>query len=211
MSFSGGPTVHIIDGDSSFGRELVPLVESVGLRATHHTSGWGFLNKYEELSPLGCVALNVRLPGVSGLDILRRLRDSGSYAATIAMSDNPDVEVVIAAFKNGASEFLVKPVRDHEFLEAVQEGTGLYERRLNHHAERDAFLAKVTALTTRRKEVLSLMLAGKTNRQISKALGISEKTVESHRAGVFSELLPGSFAQLVQDATRSGLKEFLRR
>ena len=146
VSDLGGPTVHIIDRDDSFRDELVTLVQSVGLHTSHHASGKDLLDTLEELSPLGCVVLNVRLPGVSGLEVLRTLRDSGAEIPTIAMSDDTDVELVVEAFRHGATDFLGKPFSDYEFLEAVQDGVALYQQRLNRHRERDAFLAKIARL-----------------------------------------------------------------
>ena len=211
MSTLSRQTVHVIEGDKTLRDQLVVLIESVELRAAPHKSGWDFLDKLDELSPIGCVALNVQLPGVSGLEVLRALRENGTDEVAIAMSDGSDVAAVVEAFNNGAHHFLARPFSNNEFLDLVQRGLRLYTQRQNQHKDRDAFWDKIAALSPRRKASLSLTLAGTSNIQTAEILGISVRTVEAHRMAIYRELQIRHFSQLVVDATRYKAKEFLRR
>ena len=200
------PTVTIIDDDDSVRRALNRLLTASGYGVRTYASATEFLDDTSSDVPgPGCLLLDVRLPGLGGLELLTALKKSGIERAVVFMTGHGDVLTGVKAMKNGAVDFLLKPFSDEELLDAVgraviREGnlraTQLEVRELNHRASR---------LTRREREVCFLVVSGRLNKQIAAALGTTEKTVKVHRSRVMAKMQAHSLAELVR------FVEFLKR
>ena len=210
MPVSNGPKVHIVEDDAATRSALVSLVDSVGLQAVPYGSGRNFIDGHDRHS-MGCIALDVRLPGISGLEILRTLGRRGSKLPPFVMSAYADPEMVVEAFKLGAVDFLPKPFPEQAFLNAVQWCLEIFDEQARRRQQHHEFYEKLETLTTREKQVFLHALSGTTNLQTSLSLGISVKTVEAHRASLRKKLQAPSFAQLVRIATLTDAKSVLKR
>lgn len=195
------PMVYVIDDEALIRDGIQSLIRSIGLRATVFASAAEFLQAKKPEGP-GCLVLDVRMPGQSGLDLQRQLNEAGIAVPIIFLTGHADVPMTVRAMKDGAVEFLTKPVRSQELLDAVQKAI---ERDRELRKERAA-LAEIRehfdALTPRETEVLELVVAGLLNKQIADQLGMSELTVKTHRARVMEKTKADSLAHLVRMAER---------
>jgi len=189
--------VHIVDDDPVIRRLLGGIVEAGGWRAEVHDSAEGFLAAFRADWP-GCVLLDMRMPGMNGLDCLREMKKRETLLPVIMVTAHADVELAVQAMKDGALDFLEKPVAVPRVLEVVR---GAVERSLAEfgvrriRAKREVRLA---SLTPRERQVLDRIARGEINKSVAKRLGISEKTVEVHRARVMSKLDAKSLAELIR-------------
>lgn len=202
--------VYVIDDDQSIREALSSLLWTVGLEVHAFPSTRDFLEAKRPDAP-SCLVLDVRLPGVSGLDFQSELNNSKISFPIIFISGHGDIPMTVRAIKAGAIEFLTKPFREQELLDAVQ--TGIQQDRLRR--QQDAGMAglkeRFESLTTREREVMALVVTGRMNKQIAADLGLSEITVKVHRGNVMHKMGAKSLADLVRMADRLGLSAATRR
>jgi FixJ family two-component response regulator len=173
------------------------LIGTVGLRVQPWADPREFISGFDR-SSIGAIVLDVRMPGISGLSVLETLVAQGVDQPVIMLTGHGTVEMCRRAFKSGAAEFLEKPVDDQQLLDALQKAVAQHVRtRERDRADRDA-RERFAQLSEREREVLGLIVAGLTNKEIGRALGVSPRTVETHRANVFSKLDAESLAQLIR-------------
>jgi FixJ family two-component response regulator len=195
------PTVFIIDDDRGMRQAIQDLVESVGLRAESFASGQEFLSSKNTNGP-SCLVLDVRLPQMSGLDFQRRLAETGVQIPIIFITAHGDVPMSVKALKSGAVEFLTKPFRDQDLLDAIQQALQRDSAARAEQAKIIDLQERYQALTAREREIMTLVVSGMLNKQIASEIGASEATVKIHRGHVMQKMQAGSVADLVRMADK---------
>jgi FixJ family two-component response regulator len=195
------PTVFIIDDDRGMRQSIQDLVESVGLRAESFATGEEFLKRKRTSDP-SCLVLDVRLPQMSGLDFQRRLAETGMQIPIIFVTAHGDVPMSVKALKSGAVEFLTKPFRDQDLLDAIQQALQRDRADREQQAETDDLQGRYRTLTAREREVMALVVSGLLNKQIASDIGASEATVKIHRGHVMQKMQAGSIVDLVRMADK---------
>ena len=191
------PLIHLIDDDAAVRDSLALLIGTVGLRVQTWADPMVFIDGFDRQG-IGAIVLDVRMPGISGLTVLDTLAAQGVDQPVIMLTGHGTVEMCRRAFKSGAAEFLEKPVNDEQLLEALQNAVRQHVRsRERHQADRRA-RERYAHLSEREREVLGLIVAGLTNKEIGRALDLSPRTVETHRANLFAKLEAESLAQLIR-------------
>ena len=188
--------VYIVDDDSEVRAALRYLIESVGLTAIEFGDGQSFLDSYDDHRP-ACFVFDMRMPGLSGLDLLDIVKEKGIDAPIIMLTGFGDVASASRAFKAGVVDFLEKPFNNQEMLDRIQHCLDTDKQHREAEAEKAQIQAKLNKLTPREMEVLDLVAAGQTNKQISHSIGIALKTVEIHRAHVMEKLNANNAVDLV--------------
>ena len=196
------PTVFIVDDDASVRDSLEYLLRSVGLGAKKFASATEFLEVYDPGSP-GCLVLDVRMPGMSGLELQEELEERGSTLPIVFVTAHGDVPMAVHAVKAGAVDFLIKPFRDQELLDKVQQALQEDAKVREKLQDRGAVADRIASLTPREREVMKMVVDGKANKVIAIDLGISQRTVEIHRARMMEKMQVASVALLVQRVMRS--------
>ena len=191
------PTVHLIDDDQAVRDSLALLIGTVGLRVQPWGDPQAFLAQFDR-EAIGAIVLDVRMPGISGLAVLDTLVAQGVDQPVIMLTGHGTVDMCRRAFKAGAAEFLEKPVDDEALLEALQNAVRLHVRSRQRHQADRAARERHAQLSEREREVLGLIVEGLTNKEIARALGLSPRTVETHRANLFAKLQAPSLAQLIR-------------
>ncbi len=190
------PLIHLIDDDTAVRDGLALLIGTVGLRVQTWANPQEFMAQFDRDS-IGAIVLDVRMPGISGLAVLDQLITEGVDQPVIILTGHGTVELCRRAFKSGAAEFLEKPVDDQQLLDALQAAVQQHVRsRERNRDDRDA-RQRYAQLSEREREVLGLIVAGLTNKEIGRALDVSPRTVETHRANLFAKLDAKSLAQLI--------------
>ena len=197
MNPAAVPTVFIIDDDRGMRQSIQDLVESVGLRAESFATGEEFLKRKSTNDP-SCLVLDVRLPQMSGLDFQRRLTEIGSQIPIIFITAHGDIPMSVRALKSGAVEFLTKPFRDQDLLDAIQQALQRDHAERDRQAEIHDLQGRYHALTSREREVMALVVSGMLNKQIASEIGASEATVKIHRGNAMHKMQAGSVADLVR-------------
>jgi FixJ family two-component response regulator len=198
------PVVFVIDDDRSVREALESLLRSVGLKVQVFATTQDFLQSARPDAP-GCLVLDVRLPGLSGLDFQRELAKTDSSLPIIFITGHGDIPMTVRAIKAGAIEFLTKPFRDQELLDAVQLGIERDRARRGDAAAISVLKERLGTLTAREREILQLVVTGRPNKQLAAELGLSEITVKVHRASVLRKMQAKSLAELVRMVDRLGL------
>jgi FixJ family two-component response regulator len=191
------PLIHLVDDDEAVRDSLSLLIGTVGLRVQAWADPNVFVREFDRQG-IGAIVLDVRMPGISGLAVLDMLATQGVDQPIIMLTGHGTVEMCRRAFKSGAAEFLEKPVDDEALLEALQGAVRQHVRsRERNQADRHA-RERYAQLSEREREVLGLIVAGLTNKEIGRALDVSPRTVETHRANLFAKLQAESLAQLIR-------------
>jgi FixJ family two-component response regulator len=197
-------TVIVIDDDAGIRESISGLVRSVGLQAKLFASVDEFLNAGRPEGPT-CLVLDVRLPGRSGLDLQRELAAANIKPPIIFITGHGDISMSVTAMKGGAIEFLTKPFRDQDLLDAIQLGLARDRAWLEDEKSMAALRARFETLTSREREVMALVVAGRLNKQIAYEIGISEITVKVHRGQVMRKMQAASLPDLARMADRLNL------
>jgi len=199
------PTVvYLVDDDASVRKSLSRLISEAGYKVQAYASAREFLAREPAKGP-SCVVLDVRMPGVTGLDLQKTLTSAVHELPIIFITGHGDISMSVKAMKAGAVDFLTKPFAARDLLDAIQRAVAKDTRDLDTEARDDEILARVKLLTPRERQVFALVVTGMLNKQIAAELGIGEKTVKVHRARVMEKMRAGSVAALVRLADAAGI------
>ncbi|KAB7768763.1 response regulator transcription factor [Xanthomonas maliensis] len=198
------PVVYLIDDDASIRAALEDLFASVGLQVRSYASSAAFLAQPLAEAP-GCLVLDIRMPGQSGMEFHRRLREAGLALPTIFITGHGDIAMSVEAMKNGAIEFLTKPFRDQDLLDAINDGIARDHARRQAEAVLAELRARWASLNSGEQDVVRLVVQGLLNKQVAARLQVSEITVKVRRAQAMRKMQAGSLAELVRLTERLGL------
>ena len=190
-------TVVVVDDDEAVRASLRLLMKSVGLAVETHASAGEFLAAYNPAQP-GCLVLDVRMPGMSGLELQEQLNLKGAIIPVIFVTGHGDVPMAVEAMQHGAFDFLQKPFRDQDLLDRIQRALLSDRENRTKLVHRDTIRARFDSLSAREREVLDLMTKGRPNKLMAADLGLSQRTIEIHRARVMEKMQASSLAQLVR-------------
>lgn len=196
-------TVFVVDDDPGVRDSLQLLLKSIGVGTEVYPSAHDFLEAYDPERP-GCLVLDVRMPGMSGLELQKELASRSSTLPIIFITAHADVPMAVEAIKAGAVDFVRKPFRDQELIDKIQHAIEENARVRLELADLTQIASRIASLTAREREVMDLVVEGKPNKVIANILGLSQRTVEIHRARAMEKMHAESVAQLVQMVVRAG-------
>lgn len=194
---SNNAIVMVVDDDAGVRNAMRSLLKSVGLNSQLHASAREFLSNYSP-AQAGCLLLDIRMPGMSGLELQHELNVRGATIPVIFMTGHGDVPMAVEAMQHGAFDFLQKPFRDQDLLDRIQKAIMRDARLRESLGEHTRIRARLDTLTEREREVMDLMILGKQNKVIAQDLGVSPRTIEIHRARVMEKMDVQSVAELVR-------------
>jgi two-component system response regulator FixJ len=194
-------TVHIVDDDPMVGRTLASLARSAGIEARSHVSAEAFLRSFDP-ETTGCVVTDARMPGMSGVELQRAVKARDAATAVIIITGHAAASLAVEALKGGAADFIEKPVKSEDFLSAVRDAVAATRRSAQDIRAYEAVADRAAQLSQREREVMDLVVAGHSSPVIAGELGISVRTVESHRARVMEKMGAGGLADLVRMGLR---------
>jgi len=197
--------VHIVDDDGAVRRSLSALMNAAGIDHATYESGVQFLTDYRDRGP-ACVVMDIRMPGISGLQLLERMRDADIDHPAIVMTGYGEVDSVVRAFRQGAVDFFEKPISGSLLIDHVQKVIENDRATRSHRRRLEQTRAQLARLTAREREVLAMLIDGVPNKQIAFRLGLSEKTVAAHRANLLTKMDCDSLAQAVARIVGSGIR-----
>ena len=201
---AGDAVVHVIDDDESVRHALAFLLATSGLAVRVHESGTEFLRIVDSLQG-GCILTDIRMPGIDGLTLQRRLTERGIHLPVIVMTGHGDVPLAVEAMKAGAVDFIEKPFDDAVLLAAIHSALDQYAKEGKRESEAAQIAAKANTLSVRERQVLEGLIAGRPNKTIAYDLDISPRTVEIHRANVMTKMGAGSLSDLIRMALQARL------
>jgi two-component system response regulator FixJ len=199
----GAPIVYVVDDDEAVRDSLALLFESEGLAARAFASAGEFLEQFDSAQP-GCIVADVRMPGMSGVELLERLRAEQATVPIILITGHGDVPMAVAALKAGAADFFEKPFDDALLVASVRAALDATHEHRRHTVEEGELRARAATLTTREREVMDLIVAGHSNKVVAARLAISPRTVEVYRARLMEKMQARSLAEIVRMAIRLG-------
>jgi RNA polymerase sigma factor (sigma-70 family) len=198
------PIVFVVDDDKAVRKSLARLIKSVGLTVEAFSSAREFLERDPSDGP-SCLVLDVRMPGLSGLDLQKELGKMGYTIPIIFITGYGDIPMSVQTIKRGAIDFLTKPINDQDLLDAIHRAIEQDKRIRREQYEIETIKQRVDSLTPREREVFSLVVTGMLNKQIAHDLRMSEKTVKTHRSKVMDKMQASSLAELVRLALKVGI------
>lgn len=196
--------VHVIDDDEAIRQSLAFLLQAAKLEVKTYSTAMAFLDALPDAAS-GCVITDVRMPGMSGVDLLRRLKELKIGVPVIVITGHGDVALAVEAMKAGAVDFLEKPFDDDVLLASVQSALKRQDGETKRHTERLEIEGRLAGLSNRERDVLGGLVAGRANKQIAFDLGISPRTVEIYRANLMNKMKAGSLSDLVRMALIVGI------
>ncbi len=191
------PLVYVVDDDDAVRDSLLLLLRSIGISGKAFASASDFLDAYDPKQH-SCLVTDIRMPGMSGLDLQRELKDRGAPIPIILITGHGDVPMAVEAMKDGALDFIEKPFRDQELLDRIQQALTWDEEHRSKNLEALSIQERIATLTPRETEVMELVVQGCANKVIAQDLGVSQRTVEIHRARVMEKMGMRSLAALVR-------------
>jgi FixJ family two-component response regulator len=197
--------IAIVDDDPSVRKGLERLIRSVGWKVETFASAQEFLSRPLTEAP-GCLVLDLQLPGLSGLDLQKRMAEAGLEIPIVFLTGHGDIPASVKAMKAGAVEFLTKPVDEQDLLNAIQEAIERDERTRERHAETRDLRDRYQSLTAREQEVMQQVISGLLNKQVAASLNITEDTVKFHRGNIMRKMRAASLADLVRMAENLGIR-----
>ena len=200
-----GPTVYVVDDDEAMRLSLARLLRSADWNVETFASGSKFLER-APLTGRGCILLDVKMPGMNGLELHESMSGAGISLPVIFLSGNSDIPMSVRAMKHGAVDFLVKPVEDEVLFQVMAQAISRHDAELEARQHRDRIASRIAQLSSREHEVLKQVLQGRLNKQIGFALGIAEKTVKVHRSRIMEKMEAGSVAELVHMCDTAGIE-----
>ena len=197
--------VHVVDDDASFRTAIERRLKQAGYEVVTYPSGQHLLDRMPSESEMGCILLDVRVPGLSGPELQRRLSELGSTLPIVFLTGYPDVRTAVRTIKAGAEDFLTKPVSSDKLLRAIERAMARYEATRGLKSTLDVVRAHIGKLTPRERQVFERIVRGQTNKQVANALGTTERTIKAHRQQVMEKMQVQSLAELVSLAERVGV------
>ena len=201
-------TVHIVDDDVAVLDSLSMLLETIGINNCTYENAQLFLDEFKTNAlgnSIGCIVLDIRMPLMSGIECQHQLQELGNTLPIIFITGHGDVPMAVEAMKHGAMEFIQKPFREQELLDAIQKALLLSEKSANQLTRKEDILERAKKLTTRETQIMKNIVAGKANKVIAIDLNLSQRTVEIHRANVMEKMQAASLAELVKMAVIADL------
>jgi len=195
------PTVFVVDDDPAVRHSLSRLIRQAGLDVKTFASADEFLSMYRSDGP-ACLVLDIRMPGMDGFELRTKLLESNTHIPTIIITGHADVPMAVRAMRSGVVDFVEKPFRGPQLLERIHQAIDLDRRQRKHAEDNSEQASRFAALTPREREILAHVVAGQSNKMIAADLGISQRTVEVHRARVMQKMGVDSLAELVRFADR---------
>jgi FixJ family two-component response regulator len=198
MNSSTPPTVFVVDDDEAVCRALGRLIRAAGYEVACFESAQAFLSAYTCPPSTACLVLDVGLPDINGLDLQREMNATEKTMPIIFLTGQGDIAMTVRAMKAGAADFLAKPVNETDLLNAIDLALKRASGELSDRAELDAIRTRMSMLTPRERQVLTLLVKGRMNKQVACELGIAEKTIKVHRARVMEKMATRSLVDLVR-------------
>ena len=197
--------VYVVDDDASLRTTIQQLLEAAGYRVITYASAQQLLDQRPDENSLGCILLDVRMPGLSGPEVQGRLTEFGSTLPIVFLTGYMDIIVTVKALKAGADNFFIKPVRSDELLKALEKAIARHETALALKGELEALRTRLSTLTPRQRQVFEIIVRGNTNKHVARELGSTERTIKAHRKEIMDKMKVQSLAQLVVIAERLGV------
>ena len=197
--------VYVVDDDASLRTTIQQLLEAAGYRVITYASAQQLLDQRPDENSLGCILLDVRMPGLSGPEVQGRLTEFGSTLPIVFLTGYMDIIVTVKALKAGADNFFIKPVRSDELLKALEKAIARHETALALKGELEALRTRLSTLTPRQRQVFEIIVRGNTNKHVARELGSTERTIKAHRKEIMEKMKVQSLAQLVVIAERLGV------
>ena len=197
--------VYVVDDDAAFRTAIERRLRKAGYEVATYPSAQHFLDRLPSEMELGCVLVDVRMPGLSGPKLHDRLRELGSTLPIVFLTGHPDIPITVQAIKAGAVDFLLKPVSSSDLLQAIEWAIARHEVARSLSGTRHKVLAHIARLTPREREVFLLIIRGNTNKQVARTLRSTERTIKAHRQRVMEKMQVLSLAELVSLAERFGV------
>ena len=202
---SSKPTIHVVDDDEAMRDSLVWLLDDDRYDVRTYASGEDFLERFAP-SPPACVILDIRMPGISGVEVHERMARQGVVTPVVFVTGHGDVPMAVDAIKRGAFDFVEKPFNEAKLTGIIERALELDAKNAGQFAAQSEIAARLAKLSPREREVLDLVVAGKMNKTIADVMNISIKTVEAHRAKVMEKMGARSLAELVQSVVKVGVQ-----